>query len=539
MAVRILFDHNHIPQEPTLVLANRNGNKLGVIPALHINVGDHLNDAMELQFQVQKEYNGVVCPLWDEITDFKLAWCPEWDQWFEIHVEAKDSESVSKNINAVALGHAELSQINLYNIEINTETDIANDDYEVTVLYDAENPRASLLNRIMEKAPHYSIGHVDSSIANIQRTFSFDNTTILDALNEIGEVIDCLFVIDSGSDANGVPARTINAYDLEAVCNNCGYRGVFTGNCPECDSDDVSYGYGENTNIFVSSENLSDEITYTSNVDEVKNCFRLVGGDDLMTAAIASCNPNGSGYMWYFSDTMKEDMSDELQAKLTEYDEAYSGYVNEHEFTIPSALLSRYNALVNKYKTYRDTLETVSNPVTGYSKLMNVYYDTIDFEMLLRNELMPSVEISGKTAQTEAAKLTSAALSPTAVTNLEICSLATASSAVQSIAKQLVDSNYQVKVNGISFNKPTWTGNFKITNYSDEEDTATSATVSVEITDDQEVYLSQRINKVLADGNDQIADISTLFKADISTFNTERKKYCLVSLNSMRDKCQS
>lgn len=520
------------------MLANRDGNKLGVIPALHINVGDHLNDAMELQFVVQKEYNGLTCALWDEIVDFKLVWCPEWDAWFEIHVEAKDSESVFKNINAVALGEAELSQINLYNIEINTETDIANDDYVVTVLYDENNPKASLLNRISEKIPHYSIGHVDSSIASIQRTFSFDGTTILDALNSIAEEIDCLFVIDNGSDANGKPARTINAYDLESVCRSCGYRGVFTGKCPECDSDDVSYGYGEDTNIYVSSENLSDEITYTSNVDQVKNCFRLVGGDDLMTAAIASCNPNGSGYMWYFSDAMKEDMSDELRTKLAEYNAEYTDYVNNRQFSLPVSLVSDYNALINKYKAYRSTLPTISNPVAGYANLINAYYDAIDFEMLLRNELMPSIEIAEKTAQTEAAKLTSANLSPTAVTDLQICSLATATSAVQSVAKQWVDGNFQVKAEGISFNKPTWRGTLTVTNYSDEEDTA-STTVSVTITDDKEAYLSQRINKILADGDSDIVDISDLFKADLNRFTAELKKYCLVQLNSMRDICQS
>lgn len=539
MAVLIKFDNNHIPLSPTLVLANRNGNKLGVIPALHINVADHLNAAMELQFEVQKSYNGVDCPIWDDITDFKLAWCPEWDKWFEIHIEAKDGESVAKSISAISLGEAELSQINLYSIEINTETDIDRDDYVPTVLYNESNAAASLLDRIMEKAPHYSIGHVDDSIANIQRTFTFDGTTILDAFNAIAEEIDCLFVIDSGSALDGSISRTVNVYDLESVCNDCGYRGVFTGDCPECGGSDITDGYGENTNIYVSSENLTDEVTYTSNVDSVKNCFRLVGGDDLMTAAIASCNPNGSSYMWYFSDAMREDMSDALQTRLEEYDEEFASYATDHGFAIPSALRSSYNTLVNKYKTYRPDLNTVSSPIAGYSSLMNVYYDTIDFEMLLRNELMPSVELSTKTAATEAAKLTSARLSPAAVTNLDICSMATASSSVLSVAKQVVDGNFQVKVNGLTFNKPTWTGNFTVTNYSDEEDTATTGTVTVTITDDQETYLSQRINSILSDAEDDLADVVNLFHANLATFQNELKKYCLASLNSMRDICQS
>ena len=80
---------------------------------------------------------------------------------------------------------------------INTENDIARDDYKITVLYDEKDKEASLLDRLLEKAPHYSIAHVDSTIKNIQRTYSFDGTSICDAFQEIGEEIGCLFVYNS------------------------------------------------------------------------------------------------------------------------------------------------------------------------------------------------------------------------------------------------------------------------------------------------------------------------------------------------------
>ena len=54
-----------------------------------------------------------------------------------------------------------------------------------------------------------------------------------------------------------------------------------------------------------------------------------------------------------------------------------------------------------------------------------------------------------------------------------------------------------------------------------------------------QVYLSQRINKVLSDKNDDIVDVSDLFALDINKFKAEIKKYCLSSLNSFRDICQS
>ena len=42
-------------------------------------------------------------------------------------------------------------KINIYNYEINTETDIEREDYVPTVLFNENNPKASLLNRILEK----------------------------------------------------------------------------------------------------------------------------------------------------------------------------------------------------------------------------------------------------------------------------------------------------------------------------------------------------------------------------------------------------
>ena len=44
---------------------------------------------------------------------------------------------------------------------------------------------------------------------NLQRTFTFDDTSIYDALQEIAEELDCLFIFGCGSDENGKPERTI------------------------------------------------------------------------------------------------------------------------------------------------------------------------------------------------------------------------------------------------------------------------------------------------------------------------------------------
>lgn len=539
MAVRIRFDNTHNIIQPTFVLATRSGVKLGTFPVSEVRLVDTFNSYFDLSFKVDRYENGVECNLWSEIKDFKLLWCPEWDQWFEIYVETNEDTKTVKTVNAKSVGEAELSQINLYNIEINTEIDIDRDDYEPTVLYNEKNPNASLLNRIMEKTPHYTIKHVDASIANIQRTFTFDGTSIYDAFQEIAEEISCYFLIDSSSKPDGSIAREISVYDLESYCNECGERGSFLDKCSKCGSTNIKLGYGEDTTIFVSTENLAEDITYSTNTDSVKNCFKLEAGDELMTATVRSCNPNGSDYIWMISDEQKSDMSKELADKLTAYDEAYNKYQGDYNISLDSSVVSKYNALVEKYRKYMESLNTIPNPIVGYPALMNAYYDTIDFEVFLSSGLMPSPELQDTDAEKQAALLTSSALSPVAVTNIESCSASTASSAVLSMAKVVVDSRYQVKVKESTYTSRTWTGVFTVTNFADEEDTADSARVSVTVNGDYELFVRQKIDKTLDKQTDDANGIVALFKLDLSAFKEEIKKYCLNSLESFRDAAQA
>lgn len=538
MAVRIRFDSQHNAEQPTLVLATKNGRLLGKLPANNIQFKDMMNSYSELRFDVYKK-NCVNNNFWEQIKNFKLAWAREWNILFEIYVELNEADETIKNISAKSLGEVELSQIKLYNIEINTETDIEREDYEPTILFDEGNAETSLLNRIMEKAPHYRIRHVDSSIANIQRTFEFNNTTIYDAFQRIAEEIDCLFVIRCYLDADGKVVREINVYDLEANCLECNHRGEFTDVCPECGSNNVIAGYGEDTTIFVSTENLANNITYSTDEGSVKNCFRLEAGDDLMTATLVNCNPNGSGYIWYISDEVKEDMSEELVATLNSYDEQYEYYYKEHKTEIDAEILAAYNALVEKYQAFTSDYKKVSSPITGYPTLMQELYNTIDFYLYLNNSLMPSVEISRTTAALQAAKLNTANLSPVAVQNIDTCSSATATSAVLAMAKTLIDSRYQVKVKESLLDELTWAGSFTVTSYSDEEDTVTTGTIYVNITGNYEEFVKQKIEKVLSKSNDEATDIVSLFKLDEVQFKSELKKYSLVRLTSFNDCCQS
>ena len=85
-------------------------------------------------------------------------------------------------------------------------------------------------------------------------------------------------------------------------------------------------------------------------------------------------------------------MSESLKTKLSSYDEKYEYYQNTHQSNLSSQLISQYNSLVNKYKAFDDSLETITSPLIGFTQLMKVYYDVIDFYGYLHDSLLPSVE---------------------------------------------------------------------------------------------------------------------------------------------------
>lgn len=529
------------PITPDLVLAYRGGTKQGIIHNVQsLTNANALVETAEISFDVYKEVDGIECKLWDDIRDFRLVYIPHLDTssfnpWYELSVEVDENDCTIKHCQGVHLQEAELGQLTLNGVEINTEDDIARDDYSPTIIYDSKNPEASALDRILkDKASHYTIVHVDSSIANLQRTFSWDGSSIKDAFDDIANEVECLFVYGEYTNNDGKIHRTISVYDLNDRCMECGERGSFTTKvCPKCGSANINYGYGTDSGIFLSHENFAGDITYSSNKDSVKNCFRLVAGDDLMTATIRNINPSGSQYIWYLSDSVRSDMSKELQDKLNAYDKEYASYSNEKQIDIPSTAISEYNALINKYKLYDNTLVNVKYPIVGYSALTDLYYSALNFYSLLKTTLAPASEHGEKTtAAKELTKLTSGALSPLGIQNGDIASSATVTSAVQNYAKVFIDTSlYRITAKCNVYEAKVWKGTITLTGYADDEDTATSAELTVYVSDATPDFIKCQIEKAMKKNEVDATGTVALFKKSESEFKQALSYYSVDNLN--------
>lgn len=497
-----LFDET---KSPAIILSTKYHKHLGTIENIDtagINAGFNMASAQELSFDVYKEMDGKTCSLWDFIVDFKYIFVPEFQEYYEIKISLDEDNKTIKHVTATSACEAELSTRLLRNFECNSEADILRDNYEPTVLYNPDKPEASLLDRVLkDKCPDYTIAHVDVSIASMQRTFSADNEDIYTFFTStVAGEMECLFVFDSVN-------RAISVYDLKNACRECGHR-FDTGNaCPKCGSENLSQKYGENTSVYISADNYAELITVEGNTDNVFNCFKIEGGDDLITATVANINPNGSNYIYQYQQNALEDMPENLVNKINEYNTLYN----------------------NKKPAYAEYTEKM--------------YEAIDKELNLTSEMMPEIVIPTTSAQQELFNLLTQ-LSEVAVANITVLSKASSDIAVKGMAKVIVDARYDVEIISSSLSGltddtyRTWTGKFKIMNKGNEEDIAESTSLtSVKISSNHEEYLYQKIQKTL--DKEDFTFYSIFEIEDIQVFKTELEKYCLDRLKSFESSYQT
>lgn len=540
--IKINFDSTNNPIPPLIVIGQKNGHKINGLIYDSLVTYDKLNSSPEFTCVSHKMIDGKENPLWNDIRNLRTAWVKEWDTWFDIEVEKKDNEELSKNITGQRLGESELSNIKINGLEINTEDDIDRDDYTSPTVFYSDDKSISALDRVLSYAPHYHIGHVDDSLKNIQRSFSFDNTSVMDAFKDMSEEIDCLIVAPSHTAEDGTINREICAYDLEPHCE-CGYRNsTLKDKCPKCGSTNIFPGYGKDTTVFVSTEDFSSESTLSNDMKSVKNCFRMEAGDEDMTAAIVNCMPSGSKYYWYFSDEMKNEMSDSLRNGIELYEQRFEEYYSIHEYTLSDLYVSKYNSLVDEYGIYADpSFEKVSNPIVGYPTLVKLYYDVLDMYNYLEFSLMPTYEMQDTNAA-EQANLVRSDLTTVSVTNIDSASLSIVNNAVSGYLKVILDTRYKSDIVSSSYDRSsyTWTGTISISNYSeDEDDVAEVENISVTVNDDYETYVKQQIEKALQKGDDEDYSISGLFKKDQESFEKELKKYGVSTLSIFLDSAQA
>ncbi len=585
---KIVFDKNHNVDMPTLLLQNRNFDTIGFFSNIsNFTYSENFNSSNEISFTTYyKNGYGQINPLWNSICDLKVIYIPEFNERFEISVSIDEEDYTKKNISAHSLCESELSNIRLYNIEINTELDIQNELYDEnfpTVFfrnpdlymdYDWSNVKyknysekdkkellrkSSLLHRILEKAPHYSIGYVAPSIANIQRSFHISDTDIYSELTgEFSEEFNCIFLFNSMT-------REISVYDLYNTCKKCGYRGDFSNYCPECKSTEFSGQYGKDTTVFISTDNFAEGINLTTNSNSLKNCFFVEGGDDIMTAAIRSINPNGSSYILNIIDDIKSDMPHILSSAIDSYDDLYQKYNTSHLYTLPQSYVDKYNSVVNYVNQRFSNEKTFSllqkNGIIGYPTTTEAMYEAIDLFEFVNSSMMPTALTSGYDIEKTLKEIVDgfhhgfnnnshSFMNEIAIDNYTSAIVSTIERVIKNTAKIFYSSAYydfevdtQYYLPGTASTKGVWSGTFILTSLTEKGEngnklTKSSETINLSITGNVELFIEQKIYRAVAE-MDEIKkyDISNL-KLEETSFRTQLGYYSLQELQNLSDSFQ-
>lgn len=281
-------------EKPIIYIAKKDKTFLGTVSIYDdLSLIFNLNAYQTASFKIYRDINSKKYEHYDDFQEDRLIMV-QGIGWYKIHVETNiENTGISKNITANSL-ECTLCNKRLIDFECNTG-EILYDDYVKTIFYDPANPKGSLLNRVLNVAPSWSVGHVDATLANKQRSFDEDDVDVYSFLTgDVSEAFNCLFIFDTFN-------MTINAYDLD--------------------------NYGDDTNIYVSMDNIAQSMTETIDENSIITCYRVNGGDGIY---INEVNPNSTNKIYNFEYYLPE-MKESIQNKVKAYNEKYQSLKPQYE----------------------------------------------------------------------------------------------------------------------------------------------------------------------------------------------------------------
>ena len=545
-------------KKPTVYFSNKALQVIGVINNIDYSSLIYKNSDFvpEASFNVYKELNGVKCRFWDDLEALSIVYFKEYNTYFECEVDIDEEDSIYKKITCTFLPVAELSQVNLYNVEINTEDDIKNDDFTgASQFYNPSDHKRSILHRIIDNfAPHYTLDTVvPSTLKQLQRSFSFSNESVYNALNKIEQEIGCKFIYDSAN-------RKISVIDMYSTCNKCGFRGEFYTECPICGSKDITLPYGKKTSIFFSNRNLSKRVVVSAEEKDIKNTFYLVTGDEDMDTAVMALNPSGTRYLYCFTDSLRKKFTPALRTAIESYEDTY-GKINASAYPLTSNGLSAddanaFNKIVDKYNAeafYDLKYDKNDNKVlmgneflkadsaTSYQELVLLKSSIDEMNSYLTHSLEPVVKVDLKTAKGQAEQVKQAGDFELGIIGYDANKSDDYTKRVQSGVKQIVNiclsSGYKVEIKNITYgdiisSSPSarwWNFTITLIKYSDDTDKA-DVDIRVKVSAGYDTYLTNYMDRTLNSERDMSGDYRVLYHKgkdeditnDLAFFSSQR-----------------
>ena len=289
---------------------------------------------------------------------------------------SSDGFRESKTVTAYSSEYA-LSQKYITNLRINTgEVDSAEVIYaeeqnpQKTIVpvsfYNSAEPKLSLLDIVLDDIPDWKIGHIDSSLTTLSRKFDIDRISVYDFLmNEVCQAFNCYIVFDTLKKEISFYAEAVTAkfltgrlqkiytvsppMDEVGTVSIDGYKTTKwmyrtkngwqngtpsdskTANSPVGTLVLVDYPGKDGlmievveksqsrweTDVFVTFENLSNEMNVSYNADDIITKLSVTYGDDLDIREINMGSPYIMDLSYFYTvEWMGQDLYDAYTAYL-------------------------------------------------------------------------------------------------------------------------------------------------------------------------------------------------------------------------------
>ena len=315
--------------KPRIFLCETDKEKICQLETTNTSGSFKFNAYSELSFEVGRFYNDIITgktlvnPYYDKIEALRLIYL-ENIGYFEIQGPELIGDGIkeAKNITAYSLEYT-LSQKYLEDFYINTgevnSVEVINalsENHIIPVtLYNPANPKLSLLHLVLEKIYGWRIGHVDAQLKTLSRQFEVERESVYDFLmNEVCEKFNCYIEFDTINNEISVYAESPTAKFIgDGVTNTFkignsdntfsevktvsidGYKTtkwnygivdkvgtLILDNAPASGTmiEVVGVDATWETDVFITFDNLSQEIKVNYNSDDIKTVLTVTYGED-------------------------------------------------------------------------------------------------------------------------------------------------------------------------------------------------------------------------------------------------------------------
>ena len=325
-----IFSGNYI--KPRIFLCEVDKEKICQLATTNTKGSFKFNAFSELNFDVPRVYDDIntgetkVNPFYDKIESPRLI-CVENFGYFELQGPELNSDGINEYKSCLAYSYEyTLSTKYLEDFFVNTgkvdSLEVLNADNPNSIvpiiLYDPTNPKLSLLHLALEKIYGWKIGHVDKQLQTLSRQFEIDRTSVYDFLmNDVCEKFNCYIYFDTINNEINVYAESPTAKFIgDGKSNTFIINKATAGSAPFSRIETVSIdGYkttrwsysivdGDgilvleetpvqdamveavgidstwDTDVYVSFDNLSQEVAVNYDADSIKTVLTVTYGED-------------------------------------------------------------------------------------------------------------------------------------------------------------------------------------------------------------------------------------------------------------------